>query len=279
MTENMTVSGAVADQLSDSRDEQPDNMTTEMGIVYSIGSQKGGTGKSSTSISLAAGLARRGKRILLVDIDSQANSSKVLIPDYQDLRKDETIYATILERQPLPVRPTSVPNLEIIPSHILLSQTDIALTAAIDHRESRLKNALDRIKNRYSYVLIDCPPALSWLTINAFTASDYIIVVISPGYFELESTIQISKTIKEVRDYFSPDLKLRGFLFTMSDSTINTKHSLQMLRQAYPDQVLSTVIPRNVDLKDASMAKQDIYAYNPESRAAVAYQQLIDEVF
>jgi chromosome partitioning protein len=254
-------------------------MTTEMGIVYSIGSQKGGTGKSSTSISLAAGLARRGKRILLVDIDSQANSSKVLIPDYQDLRKDETIYATILERQPLPVLHTSVPNLEIVPSHILLSQTDIALTTAIDHRESRLKNALDKIRNRYDYVLIDCPPALSWLTINAFTASDYIIVVISPGYFELESTVQISKTIKEVRDYFNPDLKLRGFLFTMSDPTINTKHSLQMLRQAYPDQVLSTIIPRNVDLKDASMAKQDIYAYDPDSRAAVAYQQLIDEVF
>jgi chromosome partitioning protein len=224
-------------------------------------------------------LARRGKHILLVDVDSQANSSKVLVPDYQILRKEETVYITILERQPLPVHPTTVPNLDIAPSHILLSQTDIALTAAIDHRESRLKNALDKIKGRYDHVIIDCPPALSWLTINAFTASDYIIVVISPGYFELESTIQITKTIEEVQEYFNSALKMRGFLFTMSDPTVNAKNSLQLLHQTYPEHVLSTVIPRNVDLKDASMAKQDIFAYAPDSRAAVAYQKLIEEVF
>ena len=258
---------------------RPEKSVVDTGTVFSIASQKGGTGKSSTSISLAAGLARRGKHILLVDVDSQANSSKVLVPDYQILRKEETVYITILERQPLPVHPTTVPNLDIAPSHILLSQTDIALTAAIDHRESRLKNALDKIKGRYDHVIIDCPPALSWLTINAFTASDYIIVVISPGYFELESTIQITKTIEEVQEYFNPALKMKGFLFTMSDPTINTKNSLQLLHQTYPEHVLSTVIPRNVDLKDASMAKQDIFAYDPNSRAAVAYQKLIEEVF
>jgi chromosome partitioning protein len=250
-----------------------------MAKVYSIASQKGGTGKSSTSISLAAGLARRGEGVLLVDIDSQANSSKVLIADYQRLKKEDTVYATILERQSLPILSTSVPNLDIVASHILLSQTDIALTTAIDHRESRLKNALKRITDQYHYVIIDCPPALSWLTINAFTASDYIIVVISPGYFELESTIQITQTIREIRDYFNPELKLRGFLFTMHDRTINSKTSLRLLRQSYPDQVLTTVIPRNVDQKDANMAKQDIFAYNPNSKAASAYQQLIEEVF
>jgi chromosome partitioning protein len=269
----------VADLLTDYEKVQPSDLTTDMSMIYSIASQKGGTGKSSTSISLAAGLARRGKRILLIDIDSQANSSKVLVSDYQKLKKEETVYATILDRQALPVQPTSVPNLEIVPSHILLSQTDIALTAAIDHRESRLKNALDRIKEQYHYVIIDCPPALSWLTINAFTASDYIIVVISPGYFELESTIQISKTIGEVQDFFNPGLKIRGFLFTMSDGTINSKSSLQLLQQTYPDHVLRTTIPRNVDLKDASMAKQDIFAYDPNSKAALAYEKLIGEVF
>jgi chromosome partitioning protein len=269
----------VADLLTDYEKVQPSDLTTDMSMIYSIASQKGGTGKSSTSISLAAGLARRGKRILLIDIDSQANSSKVLVSDYQKLKKEETVYATILDRQALPVQPTSVPNLDIVPSHILLSQTDIALTAAIDHRESRLKNALDRIKEQYHYVIIDCPPALSWLTINAFTASDYIIVVISPGYFELESTIQISKTIGEVQDFFNPGLKIRGFLFTMSDGTINSKSSLQLLQQTYPDHVLRTTIPRNVDLKDASMAKQDIFAYDPNSKAALAYEKLIGEVF
>src|SRR6266536_4158141 len=108
-----------------------------MSVVYSIASQKGGTGKTTTSISLSAGLARQGKKTLLVDIDSQANSSKVLIPHYLQLRKEDTVYATILQRQPIVVHSTNVPNLEIAPSHILLSETDIELTTAKDHREAR----------------------------------------------------------------------------------------------------------------------------------------------
>ena len=271
--------GVTVHSWSDSGTSQSVRLTSKMGKIYSIASQKGGTGKSSTSISLAAGLARRGERILLIDTDSQANSSKVLIPEYQDLKKEDTIYTTIIDRQPLPILETSVPNLDIVASHILLSQTDITLTTAIDHRESRLKNALDVIKDQYAYVILDCPPALSWLTINALTASDYIVVVISPGYFELESTIQITRTIGEVRGYFNPDLMLRGFLFTMNDPTINSKNSLLLLRQTYPGQVLDTVIPRNVDLKDANMAKQDIFSYDPSSKAALAYQQLIQELF
>src|SRR6266516_6608459 len=232
-----------------------------MSIVYSIASQKGGTGKSSTSISLAAGLGRRGKKVLLIDIDSQANTSKVLLPHYQQLKKEETIYATILDRRPLPIHPTEIPSLSLVPSHILLSQTDITLTTAIDHRESRLKDQLERVREQFDYVFIDCPPALSWLSINAFTASDFILVVISPGYFELESTIQMCRTIKEVQDFFNPGLKLRGFLFTMSDPTINSRTSLKLLRQTYPEHVLNPVIPRNVDLKDASFNKQDVFGY------------------
>src|SRR3712207_1193933 len=108
-------------------------------MVISIASQKGGTGKTTTSISLAAGLGRKGKRVLLVDTDSQANSSKVLLPDYQRIPHTETVFATILERKPLPVHRTGIPNLDIVPSHILLSNTDIELTTAIDHREARLK--------------------------------------------------------------------------------------------------------------------------------------------
>src|SRR5438132_5296007 len=123
-------------------------------MVVSIASQKGGTGKTSTSISIASGLARRGKHVLLIDIDSQANSSKVLIPDYPNLRKESTVYATILERLPLPVQRTPIPNLEMVPSHILLSNTDIELTTAKDHREERLRRELDLIKSRYDYVLI-----------------------------------------------------------------------------------------------------------------------------
>ena len=158
-------------------------------MVISIASQKGGTGKTSTSISLAAGLAHKGKKVLLIDIDSQANSSKVLLPEYPKITKDQTIYTTIIDRLPLPVHQTQVANLSIVPSHILLSNTDIELTTAVDHRESRLKNELEKIKDQYEFIFIDNPPALGWLTLNSFTASDKVLVVVSPGYFELDSLV------------------------------------------------------------------------------------------
>jgi chromosome partitioning protein len=130
-------------------------------MIIAIASQKGGVGKTSSSISLAAGLARKGKQVLLIDIDSQANSSKVLLHDYQKLTADQTLYRTILRREGtpahLPVHQTNVPGLSVVPSHILLSSTDVELTSAIDHREARLKNELDKIKNNYGFVIIDCP--------------------------------------------------------------------------------------------------------------------------
>ncbi len=169
-------------------------------MIVAVASQKGGTGKTTTSISLAAGLGRRGKKVLLVDTDSQANASKVLIPDCLKLKKEETIYTTILLRQPLVIHKTEVPHLDIVASHILLSNTDIELTTAKDHREARLKNRLDQVKDNYDFVIIDCPPTLSWLTINAFTACDEVLVAVSPGYFELDSIVQISKTFKEVQE-------------------------------------------------------------------------------
>jgi chromosome partitioning protein len=248
-------------------------------MVISIASQKGGTGKTTTAISLAAGLARRGQQVLLIDVDSQANSSKVLIPQYQTLRKENTVYMTILQRQPLVTYPTSIPNLTIIPSHILLSNTDIELTTAKDHREARLKTELDRIKERFDQVLIDCPPTLSWLTINAFTASDKVIVVASPGYFELDSIVQISKTIEEVKEYFNSNLELFGYLFTMSDPTLTSMTSLKILRQTYTDAVFKTVIPRNTDIRDAHFNKQDIFAFSPHAKSAEAYAKLIAEIF
>src|SRR6266851_3106225 len=248
-------------------------------MVISIASQKGGTGKTTTSISLAAGLARKGKKVLLVDIDSQANSSKVLLPRYATIDKDQTLYRTILDREPLFVHPSSLANLEIIPSHILLSNTDVQLTAAIDHREERLKRELDKIKGNYEFVLIDCPPALSWLTVNAFTASDKVIVVVSPGYFELDSIKQISKTLVDVKTFFNTQLELLGYLFTMSDPTINTSTSLQIMRQTYTDDVFKTVIPRNTDIRDAHFNKQDIFTFNPQAKSALAYEKLIHELF
>lgn len=248
-------------------------------MIISIASQKGGTGKTSSSLSIASGLADIfNKKVLLVDIDPQANSSKVLVKDYQKISKEDSICATILERKPLPTHSTSIENLDIVPSHILLSNTDIELTTAKDHREGRLNRELEKVKDDYDFVIIDCPPTLSWLTINAFTASDHIIIVVAPGYFELDSLNQIGKTIKEVREYFHPDINLLGYLFVMSDPTINSRTSLKILRQTYTEKVFNTIIPRNTDLRDAHFNKQVIFRYNKEAKSSQAYKKLISEL-
>ncbi len=243
-----------------------------------IASQKGGTGKTTTSISLAAGLGRRGKKVLLIDTDSQANASKVLLPNYQKIPQEKTLFVTILRREPLAVHRTPIPGLDVVPSHILLSNTDIELTTAKDHREARLKRWLEAIQDGYDHVIIDCPPALSWLTVNAFTAAEGVIVTVAPGYFELDSIVQIMKTLEEVRDYYNPNLQLFGFLFTMSDPTVNTRTSLKVLRQTYTDKVLRTIIPRNTDIRDAHFKKQDIFSFNPKAKSADAYNRLLNEL-
>jgi len=248
-------------------------------MIVSIASQKGGTGKTTTSIALAAGLARKGKNVLLIDLDSQANSSKVLLPHYKDIKKDQTVYSTIIKRLPLTIHPTPIHHLDIIAAHILLSSTDVELTVAKDHREARLKRELDTIKARYDFIFIDCPPALGWLTLNALTASDKVIVVVSPGYFEVEAIDQIADTIRETKTDYNPELELIGLLFTMTDQTINTSTSLSILKQLYPTLLLPRQIPRNTDIRDAHYNHQDIFSFNPKAYAAIAYEKLIDELF
>lgn len=248
-------------------------------MVISIGSQKGGVGKTTTSLAIAAGLAHKGKKVLLIDVDYQANSSKVLLPDYQNLDIRDTVYATVLERQPLTIHKTDINNLEIVPSHILLSNADLTLITALDNRAQRLKIQLEKVRAMWEYIIIDCPPSIGWLTLNAFTASDKIIVVVSPGYFELDSIVQIDKTIMKVREEFNPSLELLGMLFNLSDNTNATTASLQLLRQTYPNKVFRTIIPRNTDIKEAQLSKKDIFSFNSKANAAIAYNNLIKELF
>jgi chromosome partitioning protein len=248
-----------------------------MAIVTAVASQKGGVAKSTTSINLSAGLAKKGKRVLLVDIDPQSNSSRVLLHNYADLRKENTLWNSIINNHPLKLYPTPVDSLQLVPSHILLSNADIDLQSVFK-REERLKMHLDKIKGDFDFVFIDCPPSLSWLTYNALVASDKVLVPVSPGYFELESIIQINKTIYEIQQ-INPNLTIAGYLFTQGDNTTNSKVSLKVLRQTYPEYALTNIIPKNVDARDASASKMDIFTYNHKALAAEAYMRVIQEVY
>lgn len=247
-------------------------------MIIAIASQKGGSGKTTTSLQLSAGAGIAGKKVLLIDLDSQANASKVLVEDYLALKPEDTTWNTILKRQPLPIHETTFKNVWVAPAHILMSDTDIELTKAMDHREARLKNELVKVSDKYDHVIIDCPPALGWLTLNAFTASDGIVIPVAPGYFELDSLTQISKTYSMVQESFNPDIQLMGLLLTMSDPTVATRTTLEVLREVHADNLLQTIIPRNTDIRDAHFNKQDIFTASPASKAARAYKKLIVEL-
>ena len=285
-------------------------------MVISVASQKGRTGKTTTALSLAVGLAQRGKRVLLIDMDSQAHASRIMLKHYPKLQKRDTIYVTILEQEPIPIQETELEGLFVAASDISLDEFDLEIlkleqwfvdpchsSLSEDDRElietkyyqaanARLKSQLDEIKDDYDEIIIDCPPTLPWLTVNAFAASDKVLVVVSPGYYELDSIVEIGKIVQSVQQDFDVSFELQsvlqdfelsfellGFLFTMSDSTVNSKTSLELLRQAYPNNVFKTVIPRNIDIQEAEINGQDIFSYSPQSKSAEAYRQLIDEIY
>ncbi|MEZ4710651.1 MAG: AAA family ATPase [Caldilineaceae bacterium] len=253
-------------------------------MTISFATQKGGTGKTTSSISIASGLARKGKKVLLIDIDQQANASDILHPDYSELEttpgsENNTIYRTIIDRKPLPIYKSKIENLDIVPSHILLSSADAVLSTAMDHKESRLKKELAKVKDNYDYVIIDCPPALGWLTLNAFVASDKVIVVVSPGRFELTSITQIGKTIELVQTDYEHDVELWGFLYNRKEPTITSKDSLLALRENFPEMVFKTVIPKNTEIEKAHLLGIDIFEHNPNSPYAIAINSLINELF
>jgi chromosome partitioning protein len=250
-----------------------------MTLITSIASKKGGVAKTTTAISLAAGLARKGHTTLLIDIDEQANSSEVLVPISDSLTKDQTVYATIIDRKPLVIHPTPIPELFIVPAHIDLGGTDVELATALDNRAIRLKTQLDKIKNQYEYVIIDCPPDLGWLTINALAASDQAISPISPGRFELGSIVDFEELVEKVIQNYNSLLRIRGYLYTRGDATVSGKECLITLRQRYPALTFKTIIPSNVDVRDASIRHLDVFGYKPQCVGAQHYMRLIQEVF
>lgn len=245
--------------------------------ILSIANQKGGVGKTTTAVNLATALAAIGKKVLLVDLDPQGNASTGLGIKRAGIRKStyDVIFedATVAET----VQPTKVPGLFVLPSSIHLSGAEIELVST-EHREFRLQRAL-RVPLPYEYVIIDCPPSLSLLTLNALVASDSIVVPLQCEFFALEGLSQLMLTIRDVRRSANPDLRIEGVVLTMHDRRNRLTAQVEAdARANMGDLVMKTTIPRNVRISEAPSYALPVLSYDPGSKGAEAYRALAKEI-
>lgn len=249
-----------------------------LGRIIAVANQKGGVGKTTTTINLSACLAQAGKKVLTVDCDPQGNTTSGMGFDKNSL--DRTLYSLLLgDNVPEEViLDTVIPNLRLLPSNINLTGAEIELISMTD-REYILKNLLKIYKYAYDFVMIDCPPSLNVLTINALTAADTVLVPIQCEYFALEGLSQLLKTIELVQKRLNPRLKIEGVVFTMFDARTNL--SLQVVDQVkmhLADNVYRSIIPRNVKLSEAPSHGLPITLYDDKSKGAESYRLLAEEV-
>lgn len=249
-----------------------------MGRVISVANQKGGVGKTTSTVSLAAALAVNGKKVLIIDSDPQWNATSGLGVQKGELEQD--VYDVLVNQVPMAdvIVPTSRENLMIAPSTIQLAGAEIELTSQ-PRREQRLKEAVKKIKDDYDYIFIDCPPSLGHLTMNAFTASDTVLIPVQCEYYALEGLSQLMNTITMVRKHFNPQLKIEGVLLTMYDARTNLGNEVKEdVIKYFREKVYKTIIPRNVRLSEAPSYGQAIVDYDPRSRGAEVYMELAKEV-
>ncbi len=246
--------------------------------IIAVANQKGGVGKTTTSVNLSACLAHIGKKVLLVDIDPQGNATSGVGIDKGDI--DECVYDILVEdvEASQVIKSTSLERLDILPSTIQLSGAEIELVPTIS-REVRLKRALASISNQYDYIFIDCPPSLGLLTINALTASDSVLIPVQCEYYALEGLSQLLNTVRLVQKHLNTDLGIEGVLLTMLDARTNLGiQVIDEVKKYFREKVFDTIIPRNVRLGEAPSHGQPIITYDAKSRGAEVYLDLAKEV-
>ncbi|GGI66412.1 MULTISPECIES: ParA family protein [Enterococcus] len=249
-----------------------------MARIISVANQKGGVGKTTTTVNLGSSLAFMGKKILLVDIDAQGNATSGMGIRKPDVTQD--IYDVLVNEVPIQdaIVPSSREGLDIVPATLQLAGAEIELTSMMA-RESRLKLALNEVKDQYDYILIDCPPSLGHLTINAFTASDSILIPVQCEYYALEGLSQLLNTVRLVQKHFNPELEIEGVLLTMYDARTNLgAEVVEEVRRYFQEKVYETIIPRNVRLSEAPSHGMSIIDYDIRSKGAEVYQALAKEV-